>query len=144
MTINEKKGLTDYAFRIHLLDCSKFAINWKNGNDVTIFQNGIMINFFLMLFFSLAKLSYWSKCPVNIITGSEVMTISIYKGLTRNLEIGNTPVWFLPNIWRLGWVRNTKFGTSLIRCYWILKNGRLTAFTVSELLRENHKHVTVL
>ena len=48
-----------------------------------------MINFFLMLFFSLAKLSYWSKFPVNIITGSEVMTISVYKGLTRNLEIGS-------------------------------------------------------
>ena len=144
MTINEKKGLTDYAFRIHLLDCSKFAINWKMAMTSQFFKMASWSIFFLMLFFSLAKLSYWSKFPVNIITGSEVMTISVYKGLTRNLEIRNTPVWFLPNIWRLGWVRNTKFGTSLIRCYWILKNGRLTAFTVSELLRENHKHVTVL
>ena len=37
------------------------------------------------------------------------MTISYYKELTRNPEIGNTPVWFLPNIWRLGRVRDTKF-----------------------------------
>ena len=37
------------------------------------------------------------------------MTIYFYKGLTRNLEIGNTPVWVLPNIWRLGWVKDTKF-----------------------------------
>ena len=66
------------------------------------------------------------------------------QGLTWNPEMRNTPVWVLPNIWRPGRVRNTKFGKSLIRCYWILKNGRVTAFTVSELLRENHKRVTVL
>ena len=29
---------------------------------------------------------------VNIITGSEVVTIFVYKGLTRNLEIGNASV----------------------------------------------------
>ena len=40
------------------------------------------------------------------------MTILFYKGLTRNPEIGNTPVSALPNIWRLGWVRDTKFGTN--------------------------------
>ena len=38
------------------------------------------------------------------------MTICFYKGLTRNPEIGNTPVWILPNIWRSGKVRDTKFG----------------------------------
>ena len=38
------------------------------------------------------------------------MTISFYKALTRNLEILNNPVWALPNIWRLGRVKNTKFG----------------------------------
>ena len=41
------------------------------------------------------------------------MTISFYEGLTRNPEIGNTPVWVLSNIWRLGQVRNTKFGTNI-------------------------------
>ena len=35
------------------------------------------------------------------------------KGLTRNLEIGNIPVWVLPNIWRLGRVTDTKFDTSV-------------------------------
>ena len=48
---------------------------------------------------------------VNMITG--VMAISSYKGLTRNLGIGNTTVWVLPNFWRLGWVRNTKFGRNV-------------------------------
>ena len=41
------------------------------------------------------------------------MMISFYKGLTRNLEIGNTPVWVLPNIWRQEQVRDTKYGTYL-------------------------------
>ena len=68
---------------------------------------------FLTLLVSLTKFSYWSKFHVNIITGSGVITISFYKILTRNAEIGNTPVWVLPNIWRLGRVRNTKFGTNI-------------------------------
>ena len=38
------------------------------------------------------------------------MTIYFYKKLTRNLEIGNTTVWVLPNIWRLDGVKDTKFG----------------------------------
>ena len=47
------------------------------------------------------------------ITGSRVVTIFFYKGLTRNLEIGNTPVRILPSIWRLGRVGDTKFGTTV-------------------------------
>ena len=63
-------------------------------------------NFFVFLF----KFSYWSKFHVNIITGSGVMTIYFCKGLTRNLQIGNTPIRVFPNIWRLEQVSNTKFG----------------------------------
>ena len=71
-------------------------------------------NFFDVFFFvSLVKFSYWSKFHVNTITGSGVMTISFYKELTRKLEIGNTPIRVLPNIWRLGQVRNAKFGTNV-------------------------------
>ena len=51
------------------------------------------------------------KFHVNIITGSEAMTIFVYKGLTRNPEITNTAIWALLNIWRLGRVRNSKFVT---------------------------------
>ena len=47
-------------------------------------------------------------------TGSGVMKIFFYKGLTRNPEIANTPVWVFPNIWRLwGQVRDTRFGTNV-------------------------------
>ena len=72
-------------------------------------------HFFWYCFVSLVKFSYWSKFHVHIIiTGSRVMTIFFYKGLTRNLEIRKTPVWILPNIWRLGRVRDTTFGTNVV------------------------------
>ena len=93
------------------------------------------------------KFSYWSKFRLNITTGSGVMTISFYKGLTRKLEIGITPVLFLPYIWRLGRVRDTTFGTnvsnemllntpkcqgySFYRRFWVIKwkptGGKITS-----------------
>ena len=89
------------------------AINWKNVNDVKLFRHDVIVNFFWRCFISLVNFSYWSKLHVHIITGSDVMTISFYKRLTRIPEIGNTPVWVLPNIWRLGRVRNTKSGMNV-------------------------------
>ena len=68
---------------------------------------------FLRCRISPVNFSYWSKFHVNIITGSRDMTIFFYKGLTRNREIGNTSVWVFPNNLRLGWVRDTKFGTNV-------------------------------
>ena len=41
------------------------------------------------------------------------MKIFFYKGLTRDLEIGNTTIRVLPNIWRLRRVRDIKFGTNV-------------------------------
>ena len=63
-------------------------------------------------FVSPVKFNYWSRFHVNIITGS-VVIIFFNKGLTKNPEIGNTPVWVLPIIWRLGQVRDTKFGMNV-------------------------------
>ena len=59
--------------------------------------------------------------------------------MARNSEIRSTPICVLPNIWRLGWVRDTKFGTMfLIKYYWMLcKNARVPTFTVFEQLKEN-------
>ena len=95
-----------------LPDCSKLALNWKDGNDVTICRHDVIFNLFWCIV-SLVRFSYWSKFHVNIITGSGVMTAFFYRGLTRNPEIRNTPVWVLPNIWRLERVRDTKFGTNV-------------------------------
>ena len=103
---------TDYESGIWLLDRSKLAVNWKNSDDVIIFRHDVIVKFLWRCIVSLVKFSYWSKFHVNITTGSGVMTISFYKGLTRNPEMGNTPVWVLLNIFRLGRARNTKFGTN--------------------------------
>ena len=70
-------------------------------------------SFFWRCFVSLVKFSCWSKFHVNVITGSKIVTIFFYKGLTRNSEIGNIPVWVLPNVWRLGRAMNTKLGMNV-------------------------------
>ena len=38
---------------------------------------------------------------------------NITNELTKNLEIRNTPIWVLLNIWGLGGVRDTKFGINV-------------------------------
>ena len=72
----------------------RIAPNWPEIGKMTMMSQFADMtpssNFFD--FVSLAKFSYWSKFHVNIITGSGVMTIFFYKGLSRNAEIGNTPV----------------------------------------------------
>ena len=73
-----------------LPDCSKLAINWKTDNDVIIFQHDVIVKLFWRCFISLVKFSYLSNFHVNIITGSGIMPIFFYKGLTRNPEIRNT------------------------------------------------------
>ena len=94
-------------------------------------------------FVSLVKFSDWSKFHVNVITGSGIigiMTIFFYKSLTRNLGIGNTPAWVLPNICRLWLVRETKSGTN-VSSKMLLNAVKCQgySFTVSELLRENQQ-----
>ena len=125
---------------IRLPDCSKLAVNWKNDNDVPNFREDVIVKFFCRCFVSLVKFSYRFKFHVNIIIGSGVMEISFYKGLTRNLEIRNTPVWVLSNISRLGRVKNTKIDMNIsnkmllnaAKCqrdsfyrFWVIK-GKLT------------------
>ena len=87
-------------------------------------------------FVSLAMFSYWSKLYVNIITGSGVMAALIYKRLTRNPKIWNTPAWVLPIIWILKQTSNTRFGKDIYNekllhagkcqgysfcCFWVIK-----------------------
>ena len=54
-----------------------------------------------------------SNTNLNPFPRYEVVNTVKFLGLTRNPEIGNTLVYVLPNIWRLGQVRVTKFGTNL-------------------------------
>ena len=74
-----------------------------------------------------------SKFHVIIITGFRVMTIFVYKGLTRNLEFCPTS-----GDWgELGISYSTRL--SLMKCYWMLQNFRVTALTVSALVSENQQ-----
>ena len=117
------------------------APNWLQFGTIKWCHNFLIWRhrqFFWPCFIFLVKFSYWSKFHENIITGSRVMTVSWYKGLIRNQEFRNTPLGVLPNIWRLGHVRNTKFGTHLSN-EMLLNAAKFqgTSFTLSELLREN-------
>ena len=86
----------------------------KKDNGVTICWHDVIVKIFWRCCVSLVKFSYLSKFHVNIITVPGVITtIFVYKGLTGNREIRNTPVWVLPNIWRLGSIRDTTFSTNL-------------------------------
>ena len=70
------------------------------------------------------------------------MKILFYKRLTRNPEIGNTipPSAFCPTsgYWGMLEIPNLAL-ISLMKCYRVLQNARVIAFTVSELLRENQR-----
>ena len=96
---------------IRLLDCSKLTKNWENDNDIIICWHHIIVKFFGYLFVPLSKFSCWSKLLMSISSLVLGLWKNFYKGLTRNLETENTPAWVLPNIWRLGRVRDTIFGT---------------------------------
>ena len=73
----------------------QIAPNWPYIRKIAMtsqFSDMTSTSIFFTFFVSLVKFSYWSKFHVNIISGSGIMTISFYKGLTRNPEIGNTSV----------------------------------------------------
>ena len=106
------------------------------------FWHEVIVKFFWLCFFCLVKFSYWSKFHVNIITGSGVMTIFFIRDSpeirkSEKLSPDFCPIsgdwgeWRIPNL----------AGTSLIKCYWILQNAKVTAFTVSELLTEKQQGV---
>ena len=89
---------------------------------------------------SLVKCSYWSIFHVNMITGSGVVTIFFYKGLIRNPEMGNSPIYVLPNSFRPGEVGIPNLARmSLMKCHWMQQNARVTAFTVSKILRKSNR-----
>ena len=77
----------------------QIAPNWPYIEKIAMasqFSDRRHRQIFLTLFFflssSLVTSCYWPEFHVNIITGSRVMAISFCKRLTRNPEIGNTPV----------------------------------------------------
>ena len=99
----------EFSFRL-----AELSINSKNGNDVTIFWHDVIV-IFRRSFVSLFKFSYWFKFHFKIITGSGFMTIFSFLHWAQNLDIGNTLVWFLPNNWRLRWVKDIRLDKNVSR-----------------------------
>ena len=95
VTINKNLSLIDYASRIGIPDCSKLATNQKNDNCVIICWLDVIVKFFWRCHVSFVTFSYWSKFHINIMTGSGVKTVFVYKGLNWSPKIENTRV--LPN-----------------------------------------------
>ena len=92
-------------------DCSNLAKNLKNDNDVTIFRHDVFVKYFWRCFVSIVKFSYWFKFHVNIITGSGIITIFFYKGLTEIRKSEIPPSEFCPISGDQ--VRDTKYGTNV-------------------------------
>ena len=89
---------------------------WQWCQNLLIWRH---LKTFWCCFDSLVKLSCWSKFQVNVITGSVVLTIFFFKGCF--------------------FVQYLETGMSLMKYYWMLQNAKVTAFTISELLRENQQ-----
>ena len=77
--VNENLSFVNHTFGIRLPDGCKLAINWEKENDVTICWHDAIVKLFLPYRTFLLKFSYWSKFHVNIMNGSGVMTVFIYK-----------------------------------------------------------------
>ena len=123
---------------IRLPNSSELAINRKNDNDVTICQYDLTIELFWRCFILLVEFIYWSKWHVNVITGSGDMTIFFKRDWPeiRKSEIPRSEFCPISGDWgELGISNLTRM--SLIKCYWMLQNAMVTAFTIFELLRQN-------
>ena len=87
--INENVSILDHVSGIKIPDCSKLAKNGKNGDEVIIGCNEVTANFFWSFRNSFVEFRYWHKFHVNIMTGSWVKTVFVYKEFeqkSRNQE----------------------------------------------------------
>ena len=115
---------------IWLLDCSTLAINWKNDNDVTIdvavsFLSSLIFGSSFMLL-SLLVLKLWQFSYIKDWTETPKSEITLFEFCLIPGDWGKLQ---MSNLTRI----------SLMKCYWILKNTRVTALTVFTLLRENEQ-----
>ena len=97
-------------------------------------------NFFDVVLFLLSSLV---TGPNFMLISSQVLELWQFPFIRNWPEIQKLeihPPQFCPISWDWGKLGIPNLArTSPIKCYWILKNSRVTAFTVSELLRENQQ-----
>ena len=128
----------DSVSGIQPTDCSKLAQNQKNDNDVTIFRNDVIVNFFYVVLF---LLSGWVTGPSFMSISSLVLELWQFSFIRdwpeiRKLEIPLSEFCPTPGDWSELWIPNLA-QKSLIQYYWVLQNAKFKAFTVFDLLREN-------
>ena len=123
-----KTSFTNYASGIWLSDCSILAVNWKNDFptwshrqiffDIVLFLLSSLVTGPSFMSISLLVLELWQFSIIRDWPGfrkSETPS-SVFCPISGDCgELG------IPN---LTWM-------SLIKCYWILLNSRVTAFAVS-------------
>ena len=118
----------------------KLARNRKNINDVTIYQQDVIVKIFNVTVFSLSILviaPIFMSISLLVLELWQFSFIRTWRKI-RKSEIPSSEFWpisedrnqlEIPNFVRM----------SLLKSCWMLQNTRVTAFTVSELLRENQK-----
>ena len=88
----------------------KLAINLKKENSFPTCRHR---HIFCCNIVFLAKFNYWFKSHESIMTSSRVMTIFVYKRLTRNPEIKYNSAWVFSNTSILGQISDSKFFTNV-------------------------------
>ena len=119
-------------------DCSKLAKNPKNENDVILSRHDVNVKFFDIVLFPLSSLVTGpSFMPISSLV-LKLWQFSFIKDWPeiRKSEIPMSEFFPISEDWGELWIPNLA-KMSLIECYWMLQNNRVTAFIVFELLREN-------
>ena len=141
MIVIENVSFIDHELGIPLPDGYKLAINRKKSNGVTICRNDVIFKHFWRCCVFLVK--FWITRPSFISIPWLVLELWQFSFIKNWREIrkseiplsqfcqipADLDVLVIPNSARM----------FLINCYWILQNARVTAFTISELLRKTRQ-----
>ena len=125
---------------IRLPHCSKLFKNREKNNDVIICRYDGIVNFFwrsLFLFSSLVTGPSYTLIPSLVMKLWQFSFIRDWPEICKS-EIHPSEFCPISGYWNMLIIPSLA-RLSLIKCYWILQNSRVTAFTVSESLRENQQ-----
>ena len=113
--------------------------NSKNDNDVTIFRHDVTSIFFDVVLSLLSSLVIGSSFMSASSLVLELWQFSFIRDWPEIRKSEIPPSEFCPisGNWGELWMPNLA-RMSLIECYWMLRNARVTAFIAFESWRENH------
>ena len=115
------------------------ASNWsqirKNDNDVTNSNIAPSSGFYDIAVFFLVTGPSFTSISLLVLELSQFSSIKGWPEIWK-LEIHPSEFCPISGDWGKLGIPNLS-PMSLMKCYWMLQNARFTAFTVSELLREN-------